>query len=208
MIFETWLLYVTTIFIVILIPGPLSLFMVTNSLSYGIKKTVPAFVGGVCASSLYLIASATGLGALIIASEQLFSILKLIGAVYLIYLGITTWMAAKHAQSSTIEVNTGSAVNKKAMFSKAFLLGASNPKDLLFFIAFLPQFISAQAPLLNQLVVIVATWVVVDLICKLIYGSSANLLRPVLTTAKNKMRFDKTVGGIFVAAGASAALIK
>lgn len=208
MLFETWLLYVTTIFIVILIPGPLSLFMVTNSLSYGIKKTAPAFIGGVCASSLYLVASATGLGALIIASENLFSMLKFIGAIYLIYLGVTTWIAAKNAQESNIEVNSETAVNKKSMFSKAFLLGASNPKDLLFFIAFLPQFISAQAPLFNQLVVIVATWVVVDLICKLIYGSSANLLKPVLTTAKNKMRFDKTVGGIFVAAGASAALIK
>ena len=205
---ETWLLYVTTIFIVILIPGPLSLFMVTNSLSYGIKKTAPAFLGGVCASSLYLVASATGLGALIIASESLFSMLKLLGAAYLIYLGITTWRSAKHAQSTAIEINNEPQVNKKAMFSKAFLLGASNPKDLLFFIAFLPQFISAQAPLLNQLVVIVATWIVVDLICKLIYGSSANLLKPILTTAKNKIRFDKTIGGIFVAAGASAAMIK
>ena len=205
---ETWLLYVTTIFVVILIPGPLSLFMVTNSLSYGIKKTAPAFFGGICASSLYLIASATGLGALIIASESLFSMLKLLGAAYLVYLGVTTWIAAKNAQGSEIKIADEQHVNKKAMFSKAFLLGASNPKDLLFFIAFLPQFISAQAPLLNQLVVVVTTWIVVDLICKLIYGSSANLLKPVLTTAKNKMRFDKTIGGIFVAAGASAAMIK
>lgn len=205
---DTWLLYVTTIFIVILIPGPLSLFMVTNSLSYGIKKTAPAFVGGVCASSLYLVASATGLGALIIASESLFSILKLIGALYLVYLGVTTWIAAKDAQGSELDIANAVQINKKAMFYKAFLLGASNPKDLLFFIAFLPQFISAQAPLFDQLVVVVSTWIVVDLICKLIYGSSANLLKPILTTAKNKMRFDKTIGGIFVAAGASAAMIK
>lgn len=205
---ETWILYVTTIFIVILIPGPLSLFMVTNSLSYGIKKTAPAFFGGICASSLYLVASATGLGALIIASESLFSMLKLIGAAYLVYLGVTTWIAAKHAQGTEIDIADEQQVNKKAMFSKAFLLGASNPKDLLFFIAFLPQFISAQAPLFDQLVVVVSTWIVVDLICKLIYGSSASLLKPILTTAKNKMRFDKTIGGIFVAAGASAAMIK
>jgi len=193
---ETWLLYVTTIFIVILIPGPLSLFMVTNSLSYGIKKRLRHLLA-VCM-----------LLALIIASESLFSILKLIGALYLVYLGVTTWIAAKDAQGSELEIANEVQINKKAMFSKAFLLGASNPKDLLFFIAFLPQFISAQAPLFDQLVVVVSTWIVVDLICKLIYGSSANLLKPVLTTAKNKMRFDKTIGGIFVAAGASGVCAK
>lgn len=208
MTLETWLLYVTTIFVVILIPGPLSLFMITNSLSYGMKKTAPAFLGGICASSLYIIASATGLGAIIIASEQLFSTLKLIGALYLIYLGITTWLSAKHAQTTELNINESLQVNKKAMFSKAFLLGASNPKDLIFFIAFLPQFINPQSPLFEQLIVIVASWIVVDLICKIIYGSSAHLLKPVLTTAKNKMRFDKTIGGIFVAAGASAAIVK
>jgi threonine/homoserine/homoserine lactone efflux protein len=208
MLFETWLLYVTTIFVVILIPGPLSLFMVSNSLAYGIIKTAPAFIGGALASSLYLIASATGLGALLIASEGLFSILKTIGAIYLIYLGITTWIGAKNAKGLNIKVPVNSKVNKKSMFSKAFFLGASNPKDLLFFIAFLPQFISQKSPLLSQLVIIVSTWIIVDLICKLIYGNSAHLLRPLLTKAKNKIRFDKTIGGLFISTGTLAALIK
>lgn len=208
MLFETWLLYVTTIFVVILIPGPLSLFMVSNSLTYGIKKTAPAFIGGALASSLYLIASATGLGALLIASEGLFTILKTIGAIYLIYLGVTTWIRAKNAKGLNINVSEHRTVNKKSMFSKAFFLGASNPKDLLFFIAFLPQFISTQSPLISQLLIIVTTWVVVDLVCKLIYGNSAHLLRPLLATAKNKIRFDKTIGGLFISAGTLAVLIK
>jgi len=208
MLFETWLLYVTTIFVVILIPGPLSLFMVSNSLTYGIKKTAPAFIGGALASSLYLIASATGLGALLIASEGLFTILKTVGAIYLIYLGVTTWIGAKNAKGLNIKASEHRTVNNKSMFSKAFFLGASNPKDLLFFIAFLPQFISTQAPLVSQLIIIVTTWVVVDLVCKLIYGNSAYLLRPLLTTVKNKIRFDKTIGGLFISAGTLAVLIK
>lgn len=207
MTLDTWLLFVSTIFVVILIPGPLSIYMITNSISYGIKQTAPAFAGGVLASSLYLIASATGLGALIIASESLFSVIKTLGALYLVYLGITTWRNASRGSSITI-TEEAQKPNNKAMFSKAFLLGASNPKDILFFIAFLPQFLNPQVDLFQQLVVIVSTWIVVDLICKLLYGSTSHAIKPVLTSARNKVRFDKTVGSIFVAAGASAALIK
>ena len=83
MLLETWLLYTTAIFVVILIPGPLSLLMVSNSLNYGILRTTPAFLGGVSASVLLLTASALGLGALLMASEQLFSVLKLAGALYI-----------------------------------------------------------------------------------------------------------------------------
>jgi len=151
MLFETWLLYVTTIFVVILIPGPLSLFMVSNSLVYGITKTAPAFIGGALASSFYLIASATGLGALLIASEGLFSILKIIGAIYLIYLGITTWIGAENAKGLNIKVPVNSKVNKKSMFSKAFFLGASNPKDLLFFHRFFASIYFTKIPAIKSI---------------------------------------------------------
>src|SRR5512134_336147 len=83
---ETWLLFSSAALIVILIPGPLSLLMVSNSLNYGLRRSLPAFLGGVSASICLLSASALGLGALLLASEQLFSTLKIIGALYLFYL--------------------------------------------------------------------------------------------------------------------------
>lgn len=87
---EVWFLYVVSIFVVILIPGPLSLYMVSNSINYGVIRSYPAFLGGTLASSLYLIVSATGLGAILTASENMFLILKLMGALYLVYLGVDT----------------------------------------------------------------------------------------------------------------------
>lgn len=80
MTLETWLLYCSAALLVILIPGPLSLLMMTNSLNFGIRRSYPAFLGGVSASLILLIASATGLGALLLASEQLFTLLRYIGA--------------------------------------------------------------------------------------------------------------------------------
>ena len=83
---ETWLLFSSAALAVILIPGPLSLLMISNSLNYGLRRSWPAFVGGVSASICLLSASALGLGALLLASEQVFGVLKIIGAFYLFYL--------------------------------------------------------------------------------------------------------------------------
>ena len=79
---ETWLLFSGAALVVILIPGPLSLLMISNSLNYGLRRSYPAFLGGVIASICLLSASALGLGALLLASEQLFSALKIVGALY------------------------------------------------------------------------------------------------------------------------------
>lgn len=82
MTLETWLLFSGAALVVILIPGPLSLLMISNSLNYGLRRSYPAFLGGVFASICLLSASALGLGALLLASEQLFSALKIVGTMY------------------------------------------------------------------------------------------------------------------------------
>ena len=83
---DTWLLFSGAALVVILIPGPLSLLMIGNSLNYGLRRSWPAFVGGVAASMCLLSASALGLGALLMASERVFSALKIVGGLYLFYL--------------------------------------------------------------------------------------------------------------------------
>ena len=210
MSFEILTLYIIAIFIVIMIPGPLSLFMVSNSVQYGIVKSYPAFLGGTVASSLYLIISATGLGALLIASGKLFFILKIAGALYLIYLGVAAIQKARktRARMSTtqpiVEVELTEVADFRTLFTKAFLLGAGNPKDIIFFMAFLPQFISADNHLTRQIIIIVAVWIVVDLICKIIYGLLAKFIKPWLTTSTSIARFEKSTGGLYIVAGVAA----
>ncbi len=145
---ETWLLFSGAALVVILIPGPLSLLMISNSLNYGLRRSYPAFLGGVIASICLLSASALGLGALLLASEQLFSALKIVGALYLFYLAWQSWQQSRQP-SVGAEVPQAAPVPRfRALFGRAFVLGASNPKDILFFAAFLPQFLSAEQPFL------------------------------------------------------------
>lgn len=203
---ETWLLFSSAALIVILIPGPLSLLMVSNSLNYGLRRSLPAFIGGVSASICLLSASALGLGALLLASEQLFGLLKIAGALYLFYLAWQSWQASRQAAKPISAEEQPVNPGFRAMFWKAFGLGASNPKDILFFAAFLPQFISAERPMLGQLLVMIATWAVLDLSCKLFYGLSARGAARYLRSGKGQVWFNRVSATLFGGAGAASLL--
>ena len=198
MTLETWLLYCSAALLVILIPGPLSLLMMSNSLNFGIRRSYPAFLGGVSASLILLIASATGLGALLLASEQLFTLLRYIGAAYLIWLGYRAWRDVGQTSSDT---QTAASSGRGIMFRRAFTLGISNPKDILFFVAFLPQFMTQESPLLMQLLIMSVSWCVLDLLSKLGYGLAAKVLAPALKKQRNIRRFNRFCGGLFISAG-------
>ncbi|MGM3387533.1 LysE family translocator [Stutzerimonas stutzeri] len=199
---ETWLLYASAALVVILIPGPLSLLMISNSLNHGVRRSWPAFLGGVTASILLLSASALGLGAILLASERLFSTLKLVGALYLFYLAWQSWQEARRAPVAREVDGPASAPRFGRLFGQAFLLGGSNPKDILFFAAFLPQFLHAEQPLLPQLLIMVATWAVLDLCCKLAYGLGAQGAARYLRTGKGHVWFNRTSAALFGGAGA------
>lgn len=200
---ETWLLFCSTSLLVILIPGPLSLLMITNSLNHGIIKSTPAFIGGTSASLILLTASATGLGALLMASESLFTAIRYAGALYLIFLGYRTWQDARQCGTNNEQgtTPTETAPRVSAMFWRAFSLGISNPKDILFFVAFLPQFIDPQGSMATQLLVMAASWCLLDLASKLLYGCSAKVMAPALRKARNLQRFNRFSAGLFVSAG-------
>ncbi|MDO8697991.1 MAG: LysE family translocator [Pseudomonas sp.] len=198
---ETWLLFSSAALIVILIPGPLSLLMVSNSLNHGVRRSLPAFLGGVSASLCLLSASALGLGALLLASEQLFNTLKVCGALYLFYLAGQSWAASRQAAKTRINEAAPGNPSGPTMFWQAFGLGASNPKDLLFFAAFLPQFINSERPLLSQLLLLIASWLILDLGCKLFYGLSAQAAAGYLRSGQGQVWFNRASATLFAGAG-------
>ncbi|WP_439864463.1 LysE family translocator [Pseudomonas antarctica] len=201
MTLETWLLFSGAALIVILIPGPLSLLMISNSLNFGLRRAYPAFLGGVFASICLLSASALGLGALLLASEQLFSALKIVGALYLFYLAWQSWQQSRQPSQSAVVPQAAATPRFRALFGRAFVLGASNPKDILFFAAFLPQFLSNDLPFLPQLLVMIVTWTLLDLLCKLAYGLGAHAAARYLRTGKGQSWFNRVSAGLFGCAG-------
>lgn len=200
---NTWSLFTAAALVVILIPGPLSLLMVSNSLNHGIRRSWPAFVGGVSASLCLLSASAMGLGALLAASAQLFQALKVAGALYLFYLAWVSWRQSRQAAMPATLAAPGKG-SVGALFGRAFTLGASNPKDILFFAAFLPQFITAGEPLAPQLAVMIITWAVLDLACKLGYGLLARAAAGYLRSGRGQQWFNRSSAALFAGAGTAA----
>ena len=203
---ETWLLFSGAALVVILIPGPLSLLMISNSLNHGLRRSYPAFLGGVLASICLLSASALGLGAVLMASEQLFSTLKIVGALYLFYLARQSWLQSRQHKQGAVLMDAAPIPRFRALFGRAFVLGASNPKDILFFAAFLPQFLSAQQPFMPQLLIMLATWTLLDLGCKLAYGLGARGAAGYLRSGKGQGWFNRLSAGLFGAAGAASLL--
>ncbi|WP_110946739.1 LysE family translocator [Pseudomonas bohemica] len=206
MTLETWLLFSGAALVVILIPGPLSLLMIGNSLNYGLLRSYPAFLGGVCASICLLSASALGLGAVLMASEQLFSALKIVGGLYLFYLAWQSWKQSRQPATASQVPTAVSKPGFGSLFGRAFVLGGSNPKDILFFAAFLPQFLKAEQPFLGQLITMIITWTLLDLACKLFYGLSAQGAARYLRTGKGQSWFNRVSAGLFGGAGTAALL--
>lgn len=204
MTLETWLLFSGAALVVILIPGPLSLLMISNSLNYGLRRSYPAFLGGVSASICLLSASALGLGALLLASEQLFSALKIVGALYLFYLAWQSWQQSRLPNAGAEVPHAAPVPRFRALFGRAFVLGASNPKDILFFAAFLPQFLSSQQPFLPQLLVMIVTWTLLDLLCKLAYGLGAHGAARYLRSGSGQSWFNRISAALFGGAAAAA----
>lgn len=202
---NTWLIFTITIALVIGIPGPLTLLMVNSSINVGMKKSLPIIIGGSTASSILITISALGLGAIIAASESVFYLIKYLGAAYLIYLGFTLWMSAKSANNESAE-SDDEPKKRQNLLVKSFTLGITNPKDIVFFIAFLPQFISTEQSYLTQLAVIVVTWFAVDFLCKVLYGVLARMIVGRINSVRKTSILDRISAVIFVAAGVAASI--
>jgi len=141
MSFEHWLAFAAASAVILAIPGPTILLVISYALSHG-RKSAGATVAGVALGDFTaMTASMLGLGALLAASAALFTVLKWVGGAYLIYLGIKLWRAPTGAQT---EAQT-SEVRPVRIFLHAYAVTALNPKSIVFFVAFLPQFLTINA---------------------------------------------------------------
>lgn len=211
---NTWVIFAITITVVIAIPGPLTLLMINSTIRDGMKKSLPIILGGSLASSILITVSALGLGAVITASATLFNIIKYLGAAYLVYLGISLWIFAKGKskaaeaegkQSSEIAEENELKPDSNLLF-KSFMLGITNPKDIVFFVAFLPQFINTEISYTEQLLTIVVTWFCVDFLCKISYSVLAKVLAARLKIVSQTNVLDRISAVIFIAAGLAATI--
>jgi threonine/homoserine/homoserine lactone efflux protein len=199
MSFSTWLLYVAAVFVLTVTPGPTVLMCVSTAINLGPRKALTAVVGSTSAIVGIMALSALGLGAALAASETLFTALKWLGAAYLVYLGLTSLLSKTTEISMAADVKPASNVK---LLTQGFLVGASNPKALLFFGALFPQFINPNAPQWPQFLVLGATFVFFEALWLTIYALSAAKAKRWLQQPRRATLFNRATGIVFlVAAG-------
>jgi len=181
-----------------LTPGPAVLFVFAHGLRYGGAKSVWANLGILSANVFYFALSATGLGVLVKTSHDAFVVVKYAGAAYLIFLGIRMMFS----KSAALDTATPAAdVSGTRILGRGILLQLANPKALIFFTAFLPQFVSPNAPVARQMLILGVTSTVLEFIILCGYGWFASRLSGRFTRSINR-----TAGAMLVACGAGLAL--
>jgi threonine/homoserine/homoserine lactone efflux protein len=207
---HTWWLFVATVFVVSAIPGPNMLLVMTHGAQHGLHRASATMAGCLSALVLMLAVSAAGLGVFLEAWPAMFNALRMIGAAYLVYLGVKAWRApADEAAAGTAdELAAKPARSRFALFRNGFLVAGSNPKAILFAAALLPQFIDAAQPKLPQFGVLVATFAVIEVSWYLVYAGFGTHIGAKLKSRSVARMFNRLTGGVFVGFGAMMALVR
>jgi threonine/homoserine/homoserine lactone efflux protein len=198
---HAWLIYLAASVGLSLSPGPNGLLALTHGALHGRMKAVFTIAGGAAGFALVIALSTFGIGALLQASLLWLTIMKIAGGAYLIWLGVQVW----RAPPITAELSAArAAVRRRDLFRQGFLSAATNPKGILFFAAFLPQFIDPERSLWMQFAVMAGTFVAVEIVTEMIIAAAASRIRHWLV--RTGRRFNQVCGGVFVAIGAALAL--
>ncbi len=188
-----------------IVPGPAVLLVLSQALSHGTAKAVWSILGITVAGIAWFALSATGIGAVLTASYELFFAIKWVGVAYLIWLGVSTFLRTSRLSMVTPAAGTASAGR---LFAGGFVLQMANPNVLLFFTAFLPQFLDPHAALLPQIGVLAATTAVIEIVVQLGYAILAGRFRALLTAPRFARITDRVAGTLLIVAGLGMAAMR
>jgi len=199
MTFESWAAFTAASAVLLIIPGPTVLLVVPYALGQGWRTVLPMTVGVALGDFTAMTLSMLGLGALLAASATLFTILKWVGAAYLVYLGIRLWRAGGTLDAAP----RTDAVSAARMLGHAWLVTALNPKSITFFVAFLPAFLDPRADFLTQMVVFETTFLVLAFANAFGYALVAARARGFVANPRAIGIVNKVGGGLLIGAGAA-----
>jgi homoserine/homoserine lactone efflux protein len=194
--FHTWLIYLLAATGLSLSPGPNGLLALTHGALHGRRKALYTIFGGAAGFVIVIALSMFGIGALLETSLVWLTVLKWVGGAYLVWLGIQVW------RSPPIGFDAHSAAEPRAgwsLFRQDALSALTNPKGILFFAAFLPQFIDPARSLTVQFAIMAGTFAAIEIATELFIASMAHRVSPWLRRVGR--RFNQACGGLFVAIG-------
>jgi threonine/homoserine/homoserine lactone efflux protein len=202
MTFDHWLAFAAASIILLAIPGPTIVLVISYALGHG-RRVAGATVAGVALGDFTaMTASMLGLGALLAASATIFTVLKWVGAAYLVWLGIKLWRAPVGDAAVAGRATESSA---RRIFLHAYAVTALNPKSIVFFVAFLPQFLDPALPALPQMVIFEVTFLTLATLNALGYALMASAARRTIREPSVQRVVNRVGGGFLIGAGALAA---
>lgn len=206
MAWQVWLTFIGAAIAIAVSPGAGAIQSMATGLTHGVRRGYWSILGLEIGLMLQLALVAAGLGAVVANSVLAFNIIKWIGVGYLIYLAVRQWRTA----TVDLREQIGRAMDggRAALVLRGFLVNATNPKGLVFFLAVLPQFVTPTAPLLPQYLAIGATMVVVDLVVMGLYTALAVRLLRWMHTPRKQTMVNRTFSGLFAAAAVVLSLVR
>lgn len=199
MAWDVWWAYFFASWAIALSPGSGAVLSMSHGLSYGVRRTTVTILGLQLGLLFTLVVAGAGLGALLLASETAFTVVKVAGALYLLWLGLQQWRSNDTA-AGAVHVAPMSA---RRRFLAGTLTNATNPKGIVFMVAVLPQFIDPARPLLLQLLILGATSCAIDLVVMHGYAALAARMQRLLRGATAARWQNRVFGGLLMAMGAA-----
>jgi homoserine/homoserine lactone efflux protein len=206
MTLELYLVFLSISAVIMFTPGPTVVLAITNGILHGSRDANYSILGNMTALFILSTVSIAGIGALIVANEWMFDLIKWIGGLYLIYLGIGLWRAQKNRVGVREQIEALQSLEGTALFRKGFAVTMSNPKAFVFVTAFLPQFINLKHAVVPQFLVLMFSMMALQFVVLNLYAWMANNVRDWLNRANRLSQLNKFIGLTFIGFGVSIAL--
>lgn len=205
MTFQAWIAFVAASAVLLVIPGPTILTVISYSMAHGRRANVALVAAVALGDSTALVLSLLGLGALLSASAFWFTVVKYVGGLYLLYLGIKLLRAGISPAKLSAPAAPGSLWR---LFANTYLVTALNPKGIVFFVAFLPQFINPRGDVSHQMLLLAITFVLLATLNATLYAVFASSARRFLASPRAQRGFNLAGGSLLSAAGVWALLAR
>ena len=206
MALDMWLAFVVAAILIAISPGAGAIQAMATGMTHGVRRGYWSIAGMEVGLMLQLALVAIGLGAAVASSVVAFNVVKWIGVLYLVYLAVRQWRSV----TTDLRAKIGTTVDggRLGLLTRGFLVNATNPKSLVFFLAVLPQFVVPTAPLLPQYLAIGTTMVAVDLVVMGLYTGLAVRLVEWLHTPRQQTILNRVFSGLFATAAVVLSLMR
>ena len=206
--FDLWLAFAAASTLLLVIPGPTLMLVLSYAMTQGRRVAVASALGVAAGDLIAMSLSVIGLGALLLTSALAFTVLKWVGAIYLVYLGLRMLRSAIKPGDATALTDRPAGQSAGKVFRDLATVTALNPKSNTFFVAFVPQFIQADAAFAPQAAILIATFVGIAAVNALLFALAANAMRSRITRPTVQMWLTRCGGAVLVAMGIMTATLR